>query len=69
MDDGTEHIASRDYFKGHAKQPASMDDIIGKFHRLAQGNMDTKSIDKLIDLVINIEHHEIGQLAELLHQS
>jgi len=66
MKDGRTYKIRKNYFSGHAKDPATMEQVIDKFYYLTENKIDSKRSEKIIDTVNNIESHKIKDLTRLL---
>lgn len=65
--DGRTHVASVEYFKGHAKNPLSDAEVERKFRDLSHGRLAPGQADRIIETVWSLDElADISQLIDLL---
>ncbi len=65
--DGQKHMASVEYFKGHAKNPLSDKEVEHKFRELTDGRLAAGQADRILETVWRLETlPDIGQLIDLM---
>jgi 2-methylcitrate dehydratase len=65
--DGQRHVASVEYFKGHAKNPLSDAEVEHKFRELTDGRFADAQADRILETVWQLDSlSDIGQLIDLL---
>ncbi len=55
MQDGSQLDSYREFPKGEPQNPLNQDEIIGKFHTLCHGRIDTSSSEKIAERVLTLE--------------
>jgi len=64
---GSQHCASVEYFKGHAKNPLSDREVEHKFRELTAARMDKVQIDRILETVWKLDTlTDIGELIDLM---
>jgi 2-methylcitrate dehydratase len=64
---GSQHRASVEYFKGHAKNPLSDREVEHKFRELTAARMDKVQIDRILETVWKLDTlTDIGELIDLM---
>lgn len=66
LEDGTTHVVEKDAFEGHPTNSMDWDRIKGKFHDTAGTRFDDERRQDIIDMVENLESHDVDDLVELL---
>ncbi len=67
MRDGKKHSASVEYFKGHAKNPLSDNEVEHKFRELTAGRLEAGQADRILETVWKLDTlADIGQLIDLM---
>lgn len=64
--DGQEYEIEKPYFEGHPETPMSWDRLIQKFESLADGVYTPDSQQQIVDIIRNMEDHDVSDLVDEL---
>jgi 2-methylcitrate dehydratase PrpD len=66
MTDGTTHVVEKAAFQGHPTNAIDWGQVEAKFHDVASDHLDGDRRDALVDVVQEVERHDVDDLVELL---